>query len=164
MADVVNEPTISALTLDRSLPVGDSPCDDGRGRLHVRVCNKATEPIPVTVAGSVNNGTPFYKDSSDVGTPGVTQTLFSLIVPANTDRQLKSLIVTSRTNSCWSLKADGSVIASGRTAPGHPESLFRWDLGRSIVSGSMIDLEFTEAANQPASDVEAYLQALDVPV
>lgn len=49
MADIENSPVISPLIMDRSGPIGDSPGDDSRYRLHVVIKNKALEPIPVTV-------------------------------------------------------------------------------------------------------------------
>lgn len=40
-------PVTSPLFMDRDTLLGNSPGDDGRGRLHVKVDNKNTEPIPV---------------------------------------------------------------------------------------------------------------------
>lgn len=43
-------PGNSSLTLDRSSPVGNSAGADDRGRLHTKVANKSTEPIPITTS------------------------------------------------------------------------------------------------------------------
>ena len=42
-----NDPVTSALHMDRSKPIGNSEGDDDRGRLHVKVNNKDSEPIPI---------------------------------------------------------------------------------------------------------------------
>ena len=49
MADSETTETLSALVLDRSTRVGNSKGLDGRGRVHVKVSNETTEPIPVLV-------------------------------------------------------------------------------------------------------------------
>lgn len=38
---------VSNLHTDRDPPVGNSAGDDGRGRLHTKISNKADEPVPV---------------------------------------------------------------------------------------------------------------------
>lgn len=42
-------PVISPLLMDRDLPLGNTAGDDLRGRVHVKVSNKATELLLVTV-------------------------------------------------------------------------------------------------------------------
>lgn len=40
---------ISDLHTDRDPPVGNSAGDDGRGRLHTKISNKDSEPVPVKI-------------------------------------------------------------------------------------------------------------------
>lgn len=165
MADNVNEPVLAALTLDRALPVGDSPGADFRGRVHVKVSNGASEPIPVTLVVAPTPGAaPFFEGvPATVTTPGAEQVLFSVSVPLSILRQLRRLAVICRMDCVWRLELSSVVVASGRTSPGYPESVFTWNPERPAVAGSSVELFFTQSSYQPVSVVEAYLQAADLP-
>lgn len=150
----------AALSVDRAPPCGNSPGDDDRGRLHVKVANKASEAVPVFIT-DIEPGTPFFVDASGlVTTPGTEQELFSTTVPAATTRNVKRIDVLCRQHVAWKFTADGDTVASGRTGPGHPRDTVEW-IGRPFAADVELKLLATALANEPVSDIEGYLQASD---
>jgi hypothetical protein len=65
--------------MDRSKPIGNSEGTDDRGRLHVKVANQQTEPIPVYQTGSATNTTP---QIFNISCPVANQE-YSIALPAN---------------------------------------------------------------------------------
>lgn len=53
MAELDNDPVISALHMDRSRPIGNSTGNDSRQALHTKIKNEATDPAFVDVVHSV---------------------------------------------------------------------------------------------------------------
>ena len=153
----------SPLLMDNDSPyVGNSPGADSRGRIHTKVSNTALEPIPVSfIPVAVNE---FYAEASEVPvTPGVTQTLISLVVPANTQRFLERLSVTCRQESTFWLEANGVRVGSALTGPGQP-SQFSWAPARPFPSGTTLDVKFQIRTGAPASvTVDCFLMGSDQP-
>jgi hypothetical protein len=152
--------TNSALIMDRGLPLGNSDDTFGRRALHVKVGNKATEPIPVTVTGGVA-GTPFYADAQTSSTPGVEQTLITAATPASPARSLDSVVVACRTEGRFTISDGATIIGSGRTGPATPNARFSFSPRRTVTASGTVTVKFTARSGAMASDVEAYLQAVD---
>jgi len=142
--------------------LGNSPGADLRGRLHVKVANKASEPIAVTFVESVNDE--FFADATDIGTtPGVDQTLISFVVPIATQRQLSAVRATCRQEGIFWVLAGGLKIGSGLTGPGQPSS-FSWTPARAIAAGVTIEVKFQERATGPVTTVDCFLMGADIAI
>lgn len=83
MAQDFTTPVTSPLHVDRTPNVGNSEGDDGRGRLHTKISNKVTEPVPVFVTDA--SPTSAVPTIFNVACP-VAGTEYSQALPANTRR------------------------------------------------------------------------------
>lgn len=128
--------------------------------LDVKVKNGPSDPVAVTVVNATA-GT-FHEDIEEtVTTPGVPQILVSETVPVATTRSLEKVIVILRQECRWTLTANGSTIASGRTGANHPESCFEWRTPRALAAGTTYELTVLSRSNSAASDVEGYIFSSD---
>lgn len=71
MPDFVT-PVISPLHTDRTPPIGNSEGDDLRGRAHVKISNKSSEPIPIS--GTITSVADLLTTSGLQATVAVTTT------------------------------------------------------------------------------------------
>lgn len=152
-------PVTAGLIMDRSKPIGNSEGSDDRGRLHVKVSNKDTEPIPVTISDS-EPGEPFFLDTYTPATPGTAQTLISHTVLAGTKLYLSLLALSCRTEGECLIKKDGSIIGTCRTGPGQPDASFNWIPRRECLAGSLVEVVFTPRPSSPIVSIGAHLMGL----
>jgi hypothetical protein len=147
------------LILDQGMPMVLRDPDDGKWYLA-----KGKEGC-LTIDGSVTTapvGDPVFTDVQATSTPGTEQSLFSFVVPALTTRNLTTLEVTCVQPSVFNLEVGGSVVATGRTGPGHPNARFHWAPTRPVAAGTTVELKFEACDGVPATGVEAYLMSSDV--
>ena len=108
-------PVNAALTIDRSSPVGNSPGLDGRGRLHTKISNTASEPVFVTPIDSLlTSGTNIFSEALAVAS-GDTAIIATYTVAA-----LKKFILLSSYGSgenfgFYTLEIDASIVDIQRT-------------------------------------------------
>ena len=107
-----------------------------------------------------SSGTPVHLADSRVSTPGSEQTVFSFNVPGATTRTLSRVLVTSRQRVKFRVEVNSVQVASGRTAPGKPDTIFEWNPGLSVATGVLVEV-FVLQSTGPASDFESYLMATD---
>lgn len=150
----------SALAMDRGLPLGNTPPPsdpEGRRRLHTKIANELTEPVPVVVVDGVP-GEPYFVEFDGPTTPGVEQTLIDFNTAA-TILDLYQARVVCRFEGSWRLEMGGALIASGRTGAAVPSSPFPFLPPRPVSPGVNIKLTFISRAGSPIADLEAYLGA-----
>lgn len=109
-------------------------------------------------------GAPWFADSdpSAVTTPGSESDVLTFTVPADKVRNLSRVNASCRMSGTFRLYVDTAIIASGRTAPGNPNILFKFDPSRPIGGGTVVTLKFEAMADLPISGIEAFVMASDV--
>ena len=157
------DPAQSALLTDRGLPIGNSEDVFIRRALHVKIGNKPSEAVPVYLTEPGASSDPFFAEGAGAITPGVLQNLITFVVPVAISRLLSQVIVTCRVEGIFEVKAGTTVIGSGRTGAASPQAKFEWDPSRPVAAGVTVVVNFTARAGGPATTVEAYLQASDIP-
>lgn len=162
MAQDFTTNVISPLHVDRTPACGNSEGDDGRGRLHVKVNNKDSEPIPVTITDS-EPGEPFYEDFSGVPSGVGPHDLIDFTVAASTKRFLAHLEVSCRIESVVQVTKNGTVIGTSRTGAAVPTAKFDWNPRRECVAGDNIKVTLTKRAGGPDNNVAAHLMGLEKP-
>jgi hypothetical protein len=110
----------------------------------------------------IQAGDGFFEDAQTTTTPGLEQTVFSIVVGAGITKKLTSLHVSCRLPTSFNLEAGGAIIASGRTGASSPNYTFNWATPRPITAGTALELKLTARSGLPATDVEAYLVGNDV--
>lgn len=130
------------------------------GRVAVRVCADAVDPLPVEIVDGVVGGSPHFADADDTTTAGGTKTLISEAVPAATTRCLTRVIVSCRKAGIAKVTADGALIGTSRTAPGKPDAVIEWTPIRAIATGVTIAVTFTQTTGT-TTDIQAHLMATD---
>lgn len=156
-----NTPTHSSLVMDRSSEIGNSPGDDDRGRLHVKVSNKQTEPIPVTITDS-EPGDPFFLDASMLSTPGIDQTLLSYTVPVGQKLYLSTLSSSLRIEGFLKVLLEGSLIGSARSGAAKPDVSFTWSPRREVLPGETVQVVYRQRASSPIVEIAAHLMGLTI--
>lgn len=149
---------VSALSMDRGEPLGNSLDVFGRRSVHVKIGNSASEAIPVFVS---NAGTPQFFETATQTTPGILQTLLTFTVPATGTRYLTQAIVVCRVEGEFFIKQNGSIIGSGRTGASNARGAFSYNPARPLIVGATITLEFTSRSGSKISDVEGYIHSYD---
>ena len=158
MAD--ESPSVSALSTDRGLPVGNSPGTGGRRRLHVFI-DQNGDPIPVFFDAPAGS---FHTRDQATSTPGTPVTVLTFAaVPASTVRRILSIRVSCRFEATWQALAGAVVLADGRTGPGQPTDEYHPLPGITLASGAVITVSVTQTAG-PASSVQAMVGGYDEPI
>lgn len=144
---------------DKGLP---AMCvDEGTGLLNFLRCDENGLKVSGILTGA-NTGDPFFEDGSATPTtPGTDETLTSFTVPVGTTRNLTQVWVSSNHPGVWTLDSGGSIIASGRIQPGHPDSYFRFVPTRPIAASTLIKLNYCARSGRDASDVNWHIMAND---
>lgn len=148
---------ISPLVMDRDLSLGNSSGIDGRGRIHTKISNKSTEPVPVTIVDS-EPGDPVFYSGSNTTSPGVDITLIDETISQN--QTINRLEASCRVESLITLSVNGDVKATKRTSAASPNTSFEWEPRLPILNGSHIIVTVKARAGSPITDAEAYLMAL----
>jgi hypothetical protein len=139
--------------------LGNSPGVDGRGRLHTKISNRQTEPVPVVIIpGAINQV--IHIANADNTTPGSYQTLITSIVPSNTIRYLYKAQINVRQEGVFQVLANGDLIGSGRTGPGL-SPVFEWMPQKPLTAGTVVELKFMQRPNSPSVTCEGYLMGID---
>lgn len=148
------------LILDQGMPMVLRDPDDGLWYLA-----KGKKGC-LTIDGAVTSGPagdPVFNEVQTVTTPGVEQSLFSVVVPALTTRNLDTLRVSCTVPTVFNLYAGATIVATGRTGPGEPNANFVWSPSREVAAGVTLELKLlANIAGISATDVEAYLMSRDV--
>ena len=114
----------------------------------------------VVLSPSTMTATPHFDDALADVTPGLTQILIDAVVPANTQRSIGQVIVTTRVTGVFWVTANGAIIGSGRTGPGC-YSFISFLPQRPLESGTEYQVLFASRLNAPLQTVECYVQASD---
>jgi len=118
MADDQTQPTVSALTVDRAPPIGNSQKPpNGRNRLHVLVDNAASEPIPVSISMTPPAVTPgFTQPYFAPAVPNAIETIvFTYLVPGGgLGFAIQNVRFGGRAKGFFQLKVNGVPIAYGQ--------------------------------------------------
>lgn len=157
------QPVVAATVMDRSKPLGNSEGDDDRGRLHVKISNKSSEPVSVVVAGEDTAGTPFYLDYDDTASGNSPITILTTTVPALTILSLSQLKIVCRLESTIRVELNGDLIGSLSTGSGQPSDEIYWTPIRPCVAGDVIEVKLTKRAGSPDVDVGAHLMGSTKP-
>ena len=104
-----------------------------------------------------------FSEAETTTTPSISQELISITVPALKIRLLRKVEVSCRMNVRVRITADGAIIGSGRTGPDKSNMSFTWTPSRPISAGKVIKVIALSMSGQPGVDIEAYLQATDLP-
>lgn len=104
-------PGNSSLTIDRSSPVGNSAGNDDRGRMHVKIANKETEPLPITFVDG-KTGLNFYYSAALV--PYDVETVVATKTVSETGFKLHSIQVGVDNRSIFFVYLNNVLIASTR--------------------------------------------------
>lgn len=159
MADF-SKPVNAALIMDRSPPLGNSEGDDGRGRLHVKVSNKATEPIPVAVVDA-ELGQHKFLDYDNTPAGVGPHTLISYIVAAANRLNIQRLNISCRQEADVKVKLNGQTIATLRTGAANPSPSFIWTPARECTTGSLVEVILTKRAGAPDTTIGAHLMGVE---
>lgn len=101
--------------------------------------------------------------ASAASTPGIEQTLITSVVPGAKTREIWQIFVSTQHPGIWRLFSGATVIASGRNAPGQPDSSFPITPPARVSAGTTIELKFLGRSGFPVTEVDAYVSASDVP-
>lgn len=154
------KPVGASLIMDRSYPVGNSKGDDGRGRFHVKIANKTTEPVPVVFS---DMGTPLFISNADVTDPGVEKSLITYTVPLNEKLLLQQISVSCRIESVFKITINGQIIGTLRTGAARPNDRFSYTPSYWVLSNEIVEVTVKARGLSPISDCEVYLQASTLP-
>lgn len=147
-------------TVDKGLP---AMClDETTGLLNFLRCDANGLIVSGTFTPG-EAGTPFYRDgtTSSLAPLGTVVTLDSFTVPALTTRKFRKVWVTSNHPGVWTIDAGGSIIATGRIHPGHPDSDFSFDPIREVGSSTLVKLNYCARSGRDSSDVSWHIMASD---
>lgn len=92
------------------------------------------------------------------------KTLISFTTPISvTARRLIQLRASCRIGGRLTVELNGTIIASGRTAPGHPNVWFNWVKPRLTENPDTVSVNFELCSGglSGSTDLEAYLEATD---
>lgn len=107
-------------------------------------------------------GVPKHFAFQGVTTPGIVQTLLTVLNPANMDRDLYQVVVVCEFSGIILVKLDGIVIGSGRTGPGEKQALIPWTPPYPSLSEQTILVTFQQRSSSPVVPVEAYLATAEI--
>jgi len=108
-----------------------------------------------------SSGTPFFRENQTVTIPGSTQTLINEIVGVGKTLTIKRVTISCSQSVTYEVKIDSTIVGSGRVGPGNLDSSFVFDVDRTATAGQAVTVTILTQTGRPASDVEAYLQALE---
>lgn len=106
----------SPLLMDQDVQyLGNSPGDDGRGRLHVLIANKISEPLPVSFSGTIAVALDHNNDSVAIwGTDG----LVDRQIKTNASGQIEignwpATVAVTQSTSPWVISGDVNATQAG---------------------------------------------------
>lgn len=145
------------LYLDRDKNIGNTDGTDGKGRAHVKISNKITEPVPVIQ--QTLTGVPKRFRLAGSTTPGTEQTLISETVPAGKTWNVILAGALTRMTGRWRLLVDGTLEGSGYTGPGGNNELFDYRGGvLEAAATKVVEVKFlARSGSATGSNVDAYL-------
>jgi len=148
--------------MDRSKPIGNSEGTDDRGRLHVKVSNKLTEPVPVFLTDiGPESGTEIHQYTAAASSPGTEITVSTHIVPPSKTWELSQVDLLCRTEGVGYIKVNGTPIASFRTGAARPRDSQSFNPRKILAAGDIITVTFKARTGSPITDVESLFQTLE---
>lgn len=129
--------------------------DDDEQKLFILRCKNGA-----LITDPIDTGSPVYINGEETSTPNVLLQLAQFTVGAGLERRLGSITVSSSIGGNWAADDGATTIASGRLAPGHPESTFTFAPRKILTAGTTFTLNFTGRA--PATAVNYHLQMSEV--
>jgi hypothetical protein len=146
--------------MDRSKPIGNSEGTDDRGRLHVKIANKGTEPIPVSLT-DIETGNSIHQYNQIATDPGNDVTILTTSVPAGKTWAVSNVDVTCRIEGVGYLKIAGITVGSFRTGAAKPRDKIEFNPRIQADAGDSIEVVFKARTGSPITDVESLFQALE---
>ena len=98
-----------------------------------------------------------FDGTSSIG----TTTVISNTVPAGKTWELSRVNVSCRQRIVYEIKIGATVVGSGRTGPGGPDSAFIFSPTRSASAGSSVTIDVIQSTG-PVSDLEVYFMATEI--
>ena len=98
------------------------------------------------------SGVAKYRDGQGTTDPNVNKTILTFTVTPIGLEVFGRIVVHCGVSGIWSLDDGSSIIASGRTQSGNPESIFEWLPRRVVAGGTTLSLKFLATAG-PSTDV-----------
>lgn len=141
----------------------ESPCGAAGKvdrRVHDTCANEKLDTL-ISLQGGAS-GTPFFSDAQTVTTPGSTQVLISETVAVGKTLKLKSVRISGRQSLFYKILIDAAIVGSGRIGAGNFNDEFIFRVERSAAAGAVVKVEAVASSGKPATDVECYLQALEI--
>jgi|SRR6185437_202160 len=116
MPALTTPPTRAALVMDNDAQnLGNSPGDDGRGRLHTYVANKMSEPVPVTVVNPATNTTITTFGQISAVPAGVETQIVTYTVPGGDSFSLTYVHLSGDNGAVFNLYINGVIQDRCRT-------------------------------------------------
>lgn len=116
--------------------------------------------VPTDPPPPIADGIPFHGWNRVSTTPGAFTTVLTFGVPVTT-RVIKIAGITCCMSGVWELDFGGTVVASGATAPGKPDSIRIFDPRISAASAVVVSLRFKARSGSPIVDVDGFIDASD---
>ena len=116
--------------------------------------------VPTDPPPPIADGVPFHGWARVASSPGSFVTVLTFPVPVGT-RAIRLAGVSCSRSGTWELDFGGTVVASGRTAPGKPDSHRIFDPRISAASAVVVSLRFKAQLGSPIVDVDGFIDASD---
>lgn len=158
-----NQPVLAGLVMDRSKPIGNSEGADDRGRIHTKISNKDTEPIPINIIDT-EVGDPWFQDFNGLLSGDTAQTVITYTVPANIKINLVTLDISCRVEALATVSINGTIVSNLRTGAAQPSDSFTWNPRRPAISGDVITVIMMKRAGTSDVSVGAHLMGLTINV
>lgn len=145
---LVTDDTDADLINEKGIPIACH--NDTTGKWEILRC-----PFPVTIEADNSGGsegTPFHRQGQ-ITTSNLSNnpnSLDSFSVPAAKVRNLSQVIVSTYVDGIFTLKADGAILAKGRTGPASNNVRFSFNPKMPISAGVTVTLEFDQIYQTPS--------------
>jgi hypothetical protein len=156
---VTEDPANSALLMDRGLPIGNSEDVFLRRAAHVKIGNKPSEAIPVTMYEV--SGDEVLRFAENLTSPGAPVTIFSEAVPAGKTWYLSEFCVGCPTDARFDVLVDSDVVLRLRTGPASKTTPYTFSPKQPILEGAVISVVCTVPSYAPQSSCETTFQAVE---
>ncbi len=111
----------------------------------------------LSVTSSLYKGVLDLTPASSVSVPGTETTLITVTNGVGESRDIWQVLASCNQAGKLTVYVNSSLIATGRTGPGHPDVSRTFAPYYTTVAGDVIEVKFTGRAGTTASDVEVFL-------
>lgn len=150
-----------AFLLEQGVPIGVTTDVFEKEAHHVKIGNKANEPIPVSISSSSTGVQKNFYGTSATTLGGGPVTLISLIVPLTKTWSLNALSFSCSFEARFTIKINSVVEGRARTGPGQYTAPFSFLPNLPTQGGDSIEIEVETSAFVPVTDADATLMLLE---